>query len=91
MLNQMDIIDYGFRAVRTSLHAMNQVVMEGRVQSMLSRTALAWARNDAASRLVNWEDGDELPNCFLERRRLGCPLPCAIHLRTKRSDHMAVG
>ena len=37
------------------------------------------------------ENRDELPNCFLERRRLGCPLPCAIRLRTQRSDHMAVG
>jgi hypothetical protein len=36
-------------------------------------------------------EGDELPNCFLERRRLGCHLPCAIRLRTQRSDHMAVG
>jgi hypothetical protein len=36
-------------------------------------------------------EGDELPNCFLERRRLGHPLPCAIRLRTQRSDHMAVG
>jgi len=24
------------------------------------------------------------------RRRLGCPLPCAIRLRTQRPDHMAV-
>jgi hypothetical protein len=37
---ETDMIDYGFRAVRTSLHAMNQAVMEGRVQSMLSRAAL---------------------------------------------------
>jgi hypothetical protein len=35
--------------------------------------------------------GDELPNSFLERRRLGRPLPCAIRLRAQRSDHMAVG
>jgi hypothetical protein len=42
-------------------------------------------------RSVNWGEGDELPNCFLERRRLGHPLPCAIRLRTQRSDHMAVG
>jgi salicylate hydroxylase len=34
------MIDYGFRAVQTSLHAMNQAVMEGRVQSMLSRAVL---------------------------------------------------
>src|ERR1700739_1937021 len=40
---------------------------------------------------VNWENGDELPNCFLGRHRLGCPLPCTIRLRTERSDHMAVG
>jgi 2-polyprenyl-6-methoxyphenol hydroxylase-like FAD-dependent oxidoreductase len=37
---ETDMIDYGSRAVRTSLHAMNQAVMEGRVQSMLSRAAL---------------------------------------------------
>jgi hypothetical protein len=36
------------------------------------------------------ENGNELPNCFLERSRLGRPLPCAIRLRTQRSDHMAV-
>src|SRR5215469_3415293 len=41
-------------------------------------------------RAVNWGD-DELPNCFLERRRLSCHLACAIRLRTQRSDHMAVG
>jgi len=41
-------------------------------------------------RSVNWGGGDELPNCFLERRRLGRPLPCAIRLRAQRSDHMAV-
>ena len=40
---------------------------------------------------VNWGEGDELPNFFLERRRLGRPLPCAIRLRAQRSDHMAVG
>jgi hypothetical protein len=40
---------------------------------------------------VSWENGDELPNCFLGRRRLGRPLPCTIRLRTQRSDHMAVG
>ena len=38
-----------------------------------------------------WENGDELPSRFLERSRLGRPLPCAIRLRTQRSDHMAVG
>jgi hypothetical protein len=42
-------------------------------------------------RSVNWGEGDELPNCFLERRRLGRPLPCTIRLRAQRSDHMAVG
>ena len=42
-------------------------------------------------RAVNWGGGDELPNCFLERRRLGCHLPCTIRLRAQRSDHMAVG
>ena len=42
-------------------------------------------------RSVDWENGDELPDCFLERGRFGCPLPCAIRLRTQRSDHMAVG
>jgi hypothetical protein len=36
------------------------------------------------------ENGDELPNCFLERSRLGRPLPCAIRLRAQRSNHMAV-
>jgi hypothetical protein len=40
--------------------------------------------------LSQLENGDELPNCFLERRRLGRPLPCAIRLCTQRSDHMAV-
>ena len=34
------MIDYGFRAVRTSLHAMNQAVTENQVQLMLSRAAL---------------------------------------------------
>jgi hypothetical protein len=34
------MIDYGFRAVRTSLHAMNQAVMENQVQLMLSRAVL---------------------------------------------------
>ena len=34
------MIDYGFRAVETSLHAMNQAVMEDRVQLMLSRAVL---------------------------------------------------
>ena len=34
--------------------------------------------------------GDELPNSFLERRRLGRPLPCTIRLRAQRSDHVAV-
>ena len=28
---------------------------------------------------------------FLERRRMGRPLPCTIRLRAQRSDHMAVG
>src|SRR5437763_256559 len=42
------------------------------------------------TRSVNWENGDELPSCFLERGRLGCALPCSIHLRAQRSDHMAV-
>jgi 2-polyprenyl-6-methoxyphenol hydroxylase-like FAD-dependent oxidoreductase len=37
---ETDMLDYGFRAVRTSLHAMNQVIVESRVRSMLSRTAL---------------------------------------------------
>jgi hypothetical protein len=41
-------------------------------------------------RSVNWGGGDELPNCFLERRRLGRPLPCTVRLRAQRSDHMAV-
>ena len=37
---EADMIDYGFRAVQTSLHAMNQAVMEDRVQLMLSRAVL---------------------------------------------------
>ena len=41
-------------------------------------------------RSVNWGEGDELPNCFLERSLLGRSLPCAIRLRAQRSDHMAV-
>jgi len=39
----------------------------------------------------NWENGDELSNCFLGRRWLDCPLPCALRLRTQRPDHLAVG
>jgi hypothetical protein len=34
------MIDYGFRAVRTSLHAMNQAIVESRLHAMLSRTFL---------------------------------------------------
>jgi 2-polyprenyl-6-methoxyphenol hydroxylase-like FAD-dependent oxidoreductase len=34
------MIDYGFRAVQTSLHAMKQAVREDRVQLMLSRAVL---------------------------------------------------
>ena len=37
---ETDMLDYGFRAVRTSLHAMNQAIVESRVRSVLSRTAL---------------------------------------------------
>jgi len=37
---ETDMIDYGFRAVQTSLHAMNQAVMEDPVQLMLSRAFL---------------------------------------------------
>jgi salicylate hydroxylase len=37
---EADMMDYGFRAVRTSLHAMNQAIVENSVQSMLSRVAL---------------------------------------------------
>jgi 2-polyprenyl-6-methoxyphenol hydroxylase-like FAD-dependent oxidoreductase len=37
---ETDMIDYGFRAVQTSLHAMNQAVMEDRVRLMLLRTVL---------------------------------------------------
>src|SRR5215472_6672190 len=37
---ETDMMDYGFRAVRTSLHAMNQTVMEDRIQLMLSRAVL---------------------------------------------------
>jgi salicylate hydroxylase len=34
------MVDYGFRAVRTSLHAMNQAIIDNRVKSVMSRTAL---------------------------------------------------
>ena len=34
------MIDYGFRAVRTSLYAMNQAIVESRLHAMLSRTFL---------------------------------------------------
>jgi len=34
------MIDYGFRAVRTSLRAMNQAIVESRLHAMLSRTVL---------------------------------------------------
>jgi salicylate hydroxylase len=34
------MIDYGFRAVHTSLHAMNQAVVEDRVRLMMSRAVL---------------------------------------------------
>ena len=37
---ETEMIDYGFRAVRTSLHAMNQAVMENQVQLTLSRAVL---------------------------------------------------
>jgi hypothetical protein len=37
-----------------------------------------------------WENGDELPRCFLGRSRLGRPLSCAIRLRTQRSNHVAI-
>jgi 2-polyprenyl-6-methoxyphenol hydroxylase-like FAD-dependent oxidoreductase len=37
---ETDMIDYGFRAVQTSLHAMNQAHREDRVQLMLSRAVL---------------------------------------------------
>jgi salicylate hydroxylase len=37
---EADMVDYGFRAVRTSLQAMNQAIVESGVQSALSRTAL---------------------------------------------------
>jgi 2-polyprenyl-6-methoxyphenol hydroxylase-like FAD-dependent oxidoreductase len=37
---ETEMIDYGFRAVQTSLHAMNQAVTEHRVQLMLSRVVL---------------------------------------------------
>jgi 2-polyprenyl-6-methoxyphenol hydroxylase-like FAD-dependent oxidoreductase len=37
---EADMLDYGFRAVRTSLYAMNQAIIESRVRSVLSRTAL---------------------------------------------------
>jgi len=37
---ETDMIDYGFRAVQTSLHAMHQAVMEDQVRLMLSRAIL---------------------------------------------------
>jgi salicylate hydroxylase len=37
---ETDMIDYGFRAVQTSLHAMNQAIAEDQVQLMLSRAVL---------------------------------------------------
>jgi salicylate hydroxylase len=37
---EADMLDYGFRAVRTSLHAMNQAIVESRVRTVLSRAAL---------------------------------------------------
>jgi hypothetical protein len=40
--------------------------------------------------LSQLENGDELPSCFLGRSRLGRPLPCAIRLRTQRSNHVAI-
>jgi salicylate hydroxylase len=37
---ELDMIAYGFRAVRTSLHAMNQAMIENPLQLALSRVAL---------------------------------------------------
>ena len=37
---EADMVDYGFRAVRTSLHAMNQAIVESSVKSALSRATL---------------------------------------------------
>jgi len=37
---ETDMIDYGFRAVRTSLHGMHQAVMEDQARLMLSRAVL---------------------------------------------------
>jgi 2-polyprenyl-6-methoxyphenol hydroxylase-like FAD-dependent oxidoreductase len=37
---ETNMIDYGFRAAQTSLHAMNQAIMEDRVQLMLPRAML---------------------------------------------------
>jgi salicylate hydroxylase len=37
---ETDMIDYGFRAVQTSLHAMNQAISEDQFQLMLSRAVL---------------------------------------------------
>jgi 2-polyprenyl-6-methoxyphenol hydroxylase-like FAD-dependent oxidoreductase len=34
------MIDYGFRAVQSSLRAMQQAIVEGRLRAMLARTAL---------------------------------------------------
>jgi hypothetical protein len=41
---ETDMAAYGFRAVRTSLHAMNQAMIENPAQLMLSRAAL-WTIN----------------------------------------------
>jgi hypothetical protein len=37
---ETDMIDYGFRAVQTSLHAMNQAITEDQVQLIFSRAVL---------------------------------------------------
>ena len=42
------MIDYGFRAVRTSLHAMNQAIVESRLRTMLSRRVLRLINRVAA-------------------------------------------
>jgi 2-polyprenyl-6-methoxyphenol hydroxylase-like FAD-dependent oxidoreductase len=37
---EADMVDYGFRAVRRSLHAMNQAMTESPVRLMMSRAVL---------------------------------------------------
>ena len=54
------MIDYGFRAVRTSLNAMNQAIIESRRRAMLSRMVLRFInRVPALKRRMLERMGDE--------------------------------